>query len=247
MSDNVMLRNQAVTSIPVTDQNISAFVSLLKDPVLSIRTRSAFKLSSYESYIPSEAMSDYELARKEYIDSQNYNYDFPQTKMNLAILEYNKGDLKEAEHFLLAVQKQDKLFLDAYVYLAYIYNQMGEREKAVGQFKTYLKFNPYDSQRLYELALLYAEMKQYKEAIANLEKALSYEPNNPSFMLNLAKLYEIDRHLNKAESVFIQIIDRNAKEQAYYTEFINFYRRTNQQAKAQTLTTEMYRRFGVTR
>ena len=66
-------------------------------------------------------------------------------------------------------------------------------------------------------------------------------------MLNLAKLYEIDRHLNKAENIFIKIIDQNSKEQSYYAEFINFYRRTNQQSKAQTLTNEMYRRFGITR
>ena len=55
MSDNDMLRNQSTTSLPVTDQNISEFVRLLKDPVLAVRTRSAFKLSSYEKYIPSEA------------------------------------------------------------------------------------------------------------------------------------------------------------------------------------------------
>ena len=97
------------------------------------------KLSSYEKYIPSEATHDYQTALREYSESQNYNYDFPQSKMNLAILEYNKGDFKEAERYLLAVQKQDKLFLDAYVYLAYIYNQMGEQKKAVEQFKIYLR------------------------------------------------------------------------------------------------------------
>ncbi len=90
-------------------------------------------------------------------------------------------------------------------------------------------------------------MKRYKEAIGYLKKALSDEINKPRLMLNLAKVFEIDWNLNKAENIFIKIIDQNSRKQSYYTEFIKFYRRTNQQTKAQSLSGEMYRGFGVTR
>ena len=124
---------------------------------------------------------------------------------------------------------------------------MGKPDKAIVQFKTYLKFNPYDAQRLYELALIYGELKRYKMAVKYLEKALSYDSHNPRFMLNLAKLYEIQSELDMAEDLFIRMIDENRAEKSYYTEFINFYRRSNQPSKAQTLTYEMYKRFSITK
>ena len=98
------------------------------------------------------------------------------------------------------MRSHQKLRLHAIFSLYFCY-QIGEKEKAIKQFKTYLKFNPHDSQILYELANLFAEMKRYKEAIGYLKKALSDEINNPRLMLNLAKVFEIDWNLNKAENI----------------------------------------------
>ena len=130
-----MLRHEAVSSIPVTEDNIHQFLAALEDSSRAIRSQAAFKLSSYEKMIPSASKTAYDKALDEYTETMNFNYDFPQSKMNWAILEYNRGHLEKAAKHLLMVQKQDKLFLDAYVYLGYIYNQMGKTEEALAQLK----------------------------------------------------------------------------------------------------------------
>ena len=242
-----MLRHEAVSSIPVTEDNIHQFLAALEDSRRAIRSQAAFKLSSYEKMIPSASKTAYDKALDEYTETMNFNYDFPQSKMNWAILEYNRGHLEKAAKHLLMVQKQDKLFLDAYVYLGYIYNQMGKTEEALAQFKTYLKHNPYDSQRLFEISLLYAETKRYQEAEGSMQKAVALDPNNANFMLNLAKLQEINKRFDEAEKMFEKIIDQNPSQKSFYIEFINFYTRTKQGSKANSLKVRTSRQFGQLR
>ena len=244
-SSEDLVRHQALTSIPVSEKNIYLFEQALSDPLLAIRTRSAFKLTPYEDKISKGSKSLYEKVLEEYKESSYYNFDFPQTKMNFAILAYNQGKLEEAEKYILKVQQQDHLFLDSYVYLGYIYNQMGKREKAIGQFKQYLHYNPYDAQRNYELALLLAEDKNFKGAENYLKKALVHSPKNARFMLNLAKIYETNRKLEKAEDMFMEVIDQNPKQKQFYMELVSFYKRTNDKQKAQRVIETVYQRFGT--
>ena len=127
-SSEDLVRHQALTSIPVSEKNIYLFEQALSDPLLAIRTRSAFKLTPYEDKISKGSKSLYEKVLEEYKESSYYNFDFPQTKMNFAILAYNQDKLEEAEKYILKVQQQDHLFLDSYLSRIY-HNQMGKREK----------------------------------------------------------------------------------------------------------------------
>ena len=124
---------------------------------------------------------------------------------------------------------------------------MGKTEEALAQFKTYLKHNPYDSQRLFEISLLYAETKRYQEAEGSMQKAVALDPNNANFMLNLAKLQEINKRFDEAEKMFEKIIDQNPRQKSFYIEFINFYTRTKQGSKANALKVRTSRQFGQLR
>ena len=68
-----------------------------------------------------------------------------------------------------------------------------------------------------------------------MQKAVALDPNNANFMLNLAKLQEINKRFDEAEKMFEKIIDQNPSQKSFYIEFINFYTRTKQGSKANSL------------
>ena len=72
-----------------------------------------------------------------------------------------------------------------------------------------------------------------------------HSPKNAGFMLNLAKIYETNRKLEKAEDLFMEVIDQNPKQKQFYRELVSFYKRTNDKQKAQRVIETVYQRFGT--
>jgi tetratricopeptide (TPR) repeat protein len=70
----------------------------------------------------------------------------------------------------------------------------GAREKALAEWREYLKLEPDSDEAYFYLGATYLEEKQLDTAILNFEKCVSLNPNNAYGHLNLGILY--DRHRN---------------------------------------------------
>jgi Tfp pilus assembly protein PilF len=69
--------------------------------------------------------------------------------------------------------------------LAHLLNDSGFKEKAIGRYQDYLKFDPKNADVLVDLGVCYYETGKNKEAMSVMEKALTIQPEHQIANLNL--------------------------------------------------------------
>tara|TARA_Y100000589_G_scaffold110243_1_gene104786 strand:- start:40576 stop:42540 length:1965 start_codon:yes stop_codon:yes gene_type:complete len=121
--------------------------------------------------------------------------DYPLTSNNKKALKYfyeakeyyaNHNDKLAELTFLQALEK-DPNFIEPHIYLAYIYTDAGEYDKAIEQYKKVVEINPdFFPDAFGSMGLLLLHKGEYAEAKKAFEKALTY-PNQPKMMLEMAR------------------------------------------------------------
>jgi len=170
----------------ILEELVSAFVPLLCDPVLAVRTEAAMKLS----YITPEKQTTvwkafWKDALGEYMQALLYSSDFAGGSFNLGNHYSRMGEFKEAEHSYLKAINIDSEFFPAKVNLAMLYNARKENEKAELLFREVISIQPENGEFYYSLGLLLAEMERYSEALEMLQKAVILLPDRPRVKYNL--------------------------------------------------------------
>jgi tetratricopeptide (TPR) repeat protein len=230
---NPQIRYSAVRNYVLDNENaILNILPLIYDEVKAIRIECARKLMAVSNdQIPEKYKNVLQEVTAEYLETIEYNADFPIGKLNLANYYYSKQDLQQAEKFYLAALKQDEELHEIKINLAYLYNAMGKTDKTEILFKDYLKNRPNDGVALFSYALLLSELKRYEESLELMLKANKVEFENARIDYNIAMMYDFFGDKIKAEKFLKQAIEKQKNDITYYSVLLNFYIQNKDQVK----------------
>jgi tetratricopeptide (TPR) repeat protein len=154
----------------------------LADPVLTVRAEAARLLVG----VPADSLGpgDIEAMRvalADYVATQEYNADRPESQMNLGNLYAEMGDPAKAEkHYRLALAR-DSRFSPARVNLAELYRAQGLTTEGMKVIREGLDENPDDPTLHHVAGLALVRSGQSDQAVIELQKAAELAPENPRF------------------------------------------------------------------
>jgi tetratricopeptide (TPR) repeat protein len=146
--------------------------------------------------------SQYQKACLSFEDAISIRSDFIEAYFNLAKAQKS---LEKYEDAVISYSKCISLnsnYADAYNNRGTIYLQnLKELEKALSDFKNFLKIQPNSWNSFYNIANCYSELKEYEEAIKHYDRALELNPNNPDIYLSCGVTYsKLEQHEDALKS-----------------------------------------------
>ncbi|MGD9201708.1 MAG: tetratricopeptide repeat protein, partial [Chitinispirillia bacterium] len=104
--------------------------------------------------------------------------------------------------------------------LAYVYNELGQKEKARSLWERNCKDDPHNPTIWINLGLLLEGEKQYKSAIDKFKMALSVNPDDKSVNINIGNTYEQMGMTKKALEFYIEAFQSKKRIIAVYNAFL---------------------------
>jgi predicted CXXCH cytochrome family protein len=181
---NPLIRMGALDSLSAapTELRTRYAVPLLSDPLRTIRIGAASALADVPLGSASqEQRAAFERAAKEYVDSQRYNADRADARVNLGLFEARRGNPALAEEELKSAITLDPLFVPAYVNLADLYRASGREDDAARVLRLGLGRVPRSAALHHALGLALVRAKQSALALQELAQATKLEPSNARF------------------------------------------------------------------
>lgn len=161
---------------------LTDLLPLLRDPVRSVRLETAAVLAALPpGSLGPEARASLDAALEEYVASERFNADRPESLVNLGSVLGARGDLDGAQRAFEAAQQRDPGFLPAYVNLADVYRAAGEELKAEQVLRTALLHAGASGTAHHALALSLIRQHRLAEALPLLKEAATREPGNARF------------------------------------------------------------------
>ena len=157
-------------------------MDLLSDPVRTIRIEAASLLADVPLTAASaEQRAAFERAAAEYVESQRYNADRADARVNLGSFEAQRGDIAHAEQDLRAAIALDSLYVPAYINLADLYRAQGRESDTERVLRDGLKTSPNSAPLHHALGLALVRAKRSDQALAELAKAAKLDPASARF------------------------------------------------------------------
>jgi predicted CXXCH cytochrome family protein len=178
-SKDPMLRQAALDalgSFGIRERVRLAF-PLLDDEVRSVRIHAARLLATIPAgNLPEHQQEIFDSALEEYIETQLFNAERPESQVNLAGLYSDLGRKEEAERrYRKAIELQSK-FVPAYVNLAQLFSQQKNEAEAINLLKAGLKQVPDNASLHHALGLALVRQKDLPNALKHLSKAAELAP-----------------------------------------------------------------------
>jgi Tfp pilus assembly protein PilF len=181
---NPVVRLGALQSLAQAPANARAPLAapLLSDPVRTVRIEAVSVLAPIaREQLSPEQRAAFERAGAEYVETQRYNADRAEARVNLGTFYANRGDAARAEEELKVAIRLEPLFTPAYVNLADLYRALGRDGDSERILREGLKISPASAVLHHALGLTLVRMKRSDEALAELERAAKREPRNARF------------------------------------------------------------------
>ncbi len=106
---------------------------------------------------------------------------------------------------------------EAYYLVGIAHEELGEFDRAMEAFKTYLEKNPgIPGDTYYHLGLCQMELNQIEMAADSFEKALEINPQDTQIMIKLADVYLKSRQYDKAAETYTTLTELNPEDARYY-------------------------------
>lgn len=222
-----------------TQKNIQRLLNSLTDDTKAVRIAAVQNLVQIgEKNIPVKYRDYYQKALEEYKQVLFYNADFPTGKINLANFYYYQKQFPDAEKYFRLALEQDRELYFINLNLAYLYNQIGQNEKAEQCFRNYLEREPKNVQALYSLGLLLSEERKYDESLSTLLKISRIDPKYPRVNHNIAMLYDFMKEKGKAETYLKKEIEVSGDLNSRL-ELLQYFLKYSSNSKALTLGEEI--------
>ena len=142
--------------------------------------------------LPRRSVSNVQMEQIYAMLAEQFPKDY-QVQMNAAAAAWNKGDKRAAEQYLLRARELFPEYAggdSAYWYLAEIYQQREEHEKAAQQLTRMVAINADHYQSHLKLGAILGTLKQEQRAAEILARAIYIYPFHPTLHEELAVLYE---------------------------------------------------------
>jgi predicted CXXCH cytochrome family protein len=162
------------------DVRASLAAPLLSDPLRVLRIEAASLLAPLP-FNQLGTSATFERAAAEFVESQRYNADRPEGRVNLGTFEGTRGDTVKAEHDLSAAIRLDPFFVPAYVNLADLYRVLGLDAEGAQALREGLRTSPDNAALHYALGLALVRMKRIDDALGEFKRATVLEPSNTRF------------------------------------------------------------------
>ena len=135
-----------------------------------------------------------EMANKEYESMLSGLYEEKPDNLkiaeSLAWFKMQKEDFDAALKIYENILKLDPKYTDAYFWMGYLYEEKGERAKAIDFWKKVLELNPEHADALNSLGYIYAEEGvNLDEAEVLVKKALQITPDSAAYLDSLGWVY----------------------------------------------------------
>ena len=181
---------QALANAPL-DTRLPLAAPLLADPVRAVRIAAVSLLAAIPAgQLTPEQQTAFERAAKEYIETQRYNADRAEARVNLGAFYGNRGDAARAEEEIKAAIRLEPFFIPAYVNLADLYRAHDRDADGEHILHQGLKVAPNSAILHHALGLALVRLKRSREALSELERATMLEPGNARF----AYVYAVALH-----------------------------------------------------
>jgi len=124
-----------------------------------------------------------------YRQSLRVDPEFIPSRINLAMLHNERGELEEAEEQFREVLRTDSEHGDAAYSLGLLLAELNRLDEAAKMLKRAAELRPDNARIRYNLGLLLMQQEKRQDALPELEAALSIEPTNVAFLHALAILH----------------------------------------------------------
>ena len=173
---------QALAQAPL-DLRAPLAAPLLSDPVRSVRNEAVSVLAPVPAdRLDATQRAAFDRASADYVETQRYNADRPEARVNLGTFYANRGDAVRAEAELRAAIKLDPRFVPAYVNLADLYRATGRDADGERSLRAGLGKVPGDASLHHALGLALVRLHRLDAALGELKRATELEPGNARFV-----------------------------------------------------------------
>jgi len=172
---------QSLSTVP-PDARLRLAAPLLSDPRKALRVEAVSVLAGVPpEQLPTADRAPLARAASEFVETQRYNADRPEGRVNLGTFFGRIGDTVRAEEEMRVAIRLDPTFVPAYVNLADLYrvgNRDGDGEHLLREG---LKAAPESASLHYALGLALTRLKRTDDALAELRRSVTLEPTNARF------------------------------------------------------------------
>ena len=209
-------------------------VPLLADPLRSIRIAAAAALADVSlASATQEQRAAFDRAASDYVDSQRYNGDRADARVNLATFEALRGDVASAERDFRSAMALDPLFAPAYVNLADLYRARGRDAEGMQVLRKGLQPLPKNAALHHALGLALVRAKRTDQALQELAQAVKLDPGNARF----AYVYGVALHsagrVDAATEVLVRASAAHPADADILGALASFYRDRGNNEQAQ--------------
>jgi Tfp pilus assembly protein PilF len=164
---------------------------LLSDPVRTVRIEAVSVLAP----VPADRLdatqhAAFQRASAEYVETQRYNADRVESRVNLGTFYAYQGDTAQAEAEIRAAIALDPHFVPAYVNLADLYRTLGRDADGERSLHEGVDRVPGDASLHHALGLALVRLQRLEEALGELKRAIELDPANARF----AYVYAVALH-----------------------------------------------------
>ncbi len=159
----------------------------------------------YSSYLKGfllEKYGDFKGALKEYQQAARIDKDSTSIQLRIAAQYIKMEDFEKAEETLLSLKEKEKINLDAYLLLIFLYSHQSKEKLANKEYEEMLsrlyQKNPENIRIAESLAQFKLQDKKFKESIRIYRQIIKIKPNSPEAHFWLGYLYEEEGDRNKA-------------------------------------------------
>ena len=148
----------------------------------------------------------------EYLDDMDC--DILYTKMSAY---WQQGEWKKAEEVCQVLLKKSKKYMDAYMALAGIEQNMGESDKAAQAYKDAIETDKTYYDAYFKLYQQYMAAGQTDAANELLDQLVAIKPNKAENMMVIGRAYFYKQEYDRAKEYLKMAYDGNNKESLYYS------------------------------
>jgi cytochrome c-type biogenesis protein CcmH/NrfG len=189
---------------------VELLAPLLEDPVRAVRIEAARVLAG----VPRERLTEaqrtaLDRALAEYVASEQFNADRPESHVNLALLHVAQQRPAAAEAELRAALELDPRFIPAAVNLADLYRATGRDAEGESVLRDVLKQDPRHAAAHHALGLVLVRSKRMPEAMAELEAAARLAPESARYWYVYAVALSEKSGPKPATEVLLRVLARH--------------------------------------
>jgi tetratricopeptide (TPR) repeat protein/TolB-like protein/predicted Ser/Thr protein kinase len=130
----------------------------------------------------------------------------------IATIQHYLNRHEDVVTLLTRVIEIDPLCPQAYVLLAYAYDELGDNEKAIWAVNEYISLAPNEPSPYAGKGVLHGLHGRLDQAIDCYKEALSKDPEFPMALLELGDMYVVTRQYAKAESCYLSLSTHREKD-----------------------------------